>query len=476
MSAAERFLAVVRKHMLDPSRAATPDIWSPGLESLSRDALRSVQEEKLACAFDYLHEESTFYRKRFDEAGLGPGSVKTLDDLRKVPITRKMDWISDIEAHPPWGDFSPLRPERWSGGAGWTIFSTSGTTRTPRLFRHTSHDREVFAWMTARALWSYGIRPGYVALNCFFYGPSVAAWGLHHGLHLLGCAVIPGGPIPSEKRASMVHLTKPQVLLGTPSTLLSLAHRLKQQGFEPASAGVKVLVCAGEPGASVPATRRRLEATWGAAVHDDFGCTEVAQVPLGYTCSAAVAADGTSSVHLMEDAHIVEVLDPETLEPTPPGQRGTLVVTNLYSEGGPYLRYDMGDWIAVTNEACACGRTHARALGGLVGRNDHCLKIKGLQFFPGTFEDALRSLATVGDEYRIEVDTDRGEDSAGPERDIVRIVAERALTAVVTESEVAMRLRGILGISVLVTLVDAGTLPRTEGKGVRFVDRRVPTP
>lgn len=482
LEARDRFLSVVRKYRLDPERPGSGAIWSPELETASRDRIVAIQEEKLAAAFDYLFACSPFYRKRFEAAGLGPGSVKTLTDLRRVPITRKLDWIDDIEQNAPWGTFSPLLPETWAT-QGWMVFSTSGTTRQPRVFRHTLHDRDSWAWMAARALWSYGVRPGDVGLNCFYYGPSVAAWGLHNGLTLIGCPVIPGGSMPSERRALFVDTVRPTVLLGTPSTILTLGYRYMEMGRAPDKSGVRLIVCAGEPGATVPSTKKRIEELWGARVHDDFGCTEVAQAPLGYTCQHEVEKTAEEvNVHLMEDSHIVEVLDPETDEPVSDGERGTLVVSNLYSEAGPFLRFDMGDWISLTRERCACGRTHARALGGLRGRNDHCLKIRGLQFFPSTFEHALRAIDELGHEYRVEVEPEYRE--GGPvstrpqandrrrERDLVRVVTELKPGASITVEEVARRLHGALGIQVEVDLKPAGTLPRADGKGVRFVDKR----
>ncbi|HMG57824.1 MAG TPA: AMP-binding protein [Kofleriaceae bacterium] len=467
MTARDHFLAVVRKHAYPGPEG--PALWSAACEAPSRARLRTIQEEKLAAGFDYLFESSAFYRHRFELAGLRRGSVRSLDDLRRVPVTRKLDWMPDIEAHPPWGTFSPLSEQRWRASP-WMVFSTSGTTRRPRLFRHTTHDRDIWAWMNARALWSYGVRPGEVALNCFYYGASVAAWGLHEGLLRLGCPVVPGGAMPPERRAAVVVHVRPAVLLGTPSGLLTLGRRVQEQGDDPAAQGVRTLVCAGEPGAAIGPTRRRLQALWGAQVHDDFGCTEIAMAPLGYTCQAeAGKRDGEIGVHLMEDALIVEVLDPETLEPVPVGQRGTLVVSNLYSEAVPFLRFDMGDWVRLRDDPCACGRTHVRAVGGLLGRNDHCLKIKGLQFFPSTFEDAIRSIDGLGDEYRVDVLA-----SSEPDRDDVEIVVERGPGpgAALTASHVASRLRGILGITVVVSLVEPGTLPRSDGKGIRFVDRR----
>lgn len=469
-TARDRFLATVRKHQLDPHAPAGPHSWSPGLECLPRESLRALQSEKLSAAFDYLYEDSAFYRRRFEEAGLRPGDIRGVEDLHRIPITRKLDWIDDMAAHPPWGTFSPLGNARWSegrwdGGASWMVFSTSGTTRHPRLFRSTQHDRDQWAWMCARALWSYGVRPGQLALNCFFYGPSVAAWGMHAGLGLLGCGVVPAGPLPTDRKALFVQELRPQVLLGTPSTLLTLARRMETLGHDPRKAGVRTLVLAGEPGAAVRATKTRLEDAWGGAVaHDDFGCTEVAQAPLGYTCEAeAKKADGPIGVHLMEDALIVEVLDPQTYEPVAPGELGTLVVSNLYSESAPFLRFDMGDWVRLTDEPCACGRTHARALGGLLGRNDHCVKIRGLQFFPSTFEDAVRSIGGLGDEFRVEVQDPR---------DVVLVQVERAEDSPPAIEELGRRLRGLLGISVDLEVLPPGTLPRAEGKAQRFRDLR----
>ena len=483
MSARERYLEVLRRYTAPYQRRPREEgLWAPELEACSRDALRELQLAKLSAAFDYLVECSPYYRDFYRRAGLEQGAIKTFDDIRRIPVTRKTDWIPDIEAHPPWGTFSPLHE---SGAAhDWMVFSSSGTTRAPRMFRSTQHDRQTWGWLGARALWAYGVRPGTLAANCFFHGPSVAAWGLNEALGLLGCPVLPAGPMPLERKVMFIQNLRPQLLLGTPSTLLTIAERMRELGGHPEALGVKRMVCAGEPGANVPSTRKRLSEAWGGArVYDDFGCTEVAQGPLGYSCEATAAAAGdTIDVHLMEDTLLVEVLDPESLEPVAEGERGTLVVSNLYSEAGPFLRFDMGDWIRVVERSCDCGRTHRFAHGGLLGRNDHCVKIKGLQFFPSTFEDALRSIPGIANEYRIEVRAShRGGQPLGGEpakderrwsRDEVKILAETTPAFSLSLKEVAMRLRGILGISVELELLPPKTLPPTDGKGLRFIDRR----
>jgi len=416
------------------------EVWSTKLEKPNAKKLRKIQESKLKSAYQYLYTASEYYRKRFREADLDLNSVKTLEDLRRVPVTRKTDWISDIDEYPPWGSFSPLTDDAWLN-TPWMIFSTSGTTGRPRMFRHTTHDRQIWAWLNARALHAFGVRRGQVALNCFNYGASVAAWGLHEGLSLCGCPVVPGGAMAPERRAALMLHVRPQIILGTPSGLLSLARRIQERGADPSKLGVEILICAGEVGAAVRTTRRHLEDTWQAAVHDDFGCTEVAMGPLGYTCHAeARKSDGEVSVHLMEDTMIVEVLDPNTYEPIPSGEYGTLVVSNLYSEAAPILRFDMGDWVRITDEPCECGRTHRRAIGGLLGRNDHCLIVKGLQFFPSTFENAVRSLKGIGDEYQIEIFPR----CVNSDQETVKIVVETQSGVALSDVEIQSYLRGTL--------------------------------
>ena len=193
--------------------------------------------------------------------------------------------------------------------------------------------------------------------------------------------------------------------------------------------------------------------------------------PLGYTCSQLVKRkDKPPDTHMMEDVYIPEALDPDTYEPVPEGKPGILVVSNLYSEAQPILRYVMGDWIRITTEPCECGRTHARAIGGLQGRHDKMIKIRGLMFFPAAIEDAIRSLPEVGDEFRVEIDRVH-------DMDQVKVTIEPSPeTAELSDREraarVALAARGTLGIRVDVEVVPYGSLPRAQFKSDRLTDRR----
>ncbi len=467
----ERWRQLVQRHVSHPDRPGHAEFWCPDLETAPRERLRDIQSEKVALAYRLLWECSPFYRRKFEQAGLGPDAVGGVDDLPKVPPTRREEWLRDQEENPPWGTFSPLRQEDWTE-RGWMLFTSSGTAAAqPRVFRHTAFDRDLWSWLGSRALYAMGVRKGDVAINCFGYGTSVAFWGLHYALNHVGVPVIPGGGANTDRRAFFIRTYRPTVLLCTPSYALYLGRVLEEAGHSPRESSIRLIVAAGEPGPCVPATKRRIEDLWHARLHDDFGCTEVAMTPLGYTCSYQVKQkDHPVDVHLMEDVYVPEVVHPETLEPVAEGKRGLLVVSNLFSEAQPILRYVMGDWVSVTSEPCPCGRTHARALGGLQGRNDELLKIRGLMFFPAVIEDSIRRLPDLGDEFKVEI-------SRVNNMDRVKVTAEPSSPIPkedyhAPQDRVARALKGALGIDVEVELVPYGTLPRTTFKAKRLFDLR----
>jgi phenylacetate-CoA ligase len=468
----EQWRSFVWKACLRYDKPADDQCWVPELERASRERLREIQGEKLALAYRYLWHCSAFYRRKFEQAGLGPDSVRGIEDLGRIPLSYREEWLEDQQANPPWGTFSPLRQQDWLE-RGWMFFSTSGTTAAfPRVFRHTTFDRDVWTYLGARGLYAMGVRPRRdVAINCFSYGTSVAFWGMHYSLNHMGVPVISGGGASTERRGMLIQNYAPTVLMCTPSYSLYLGRAMQEAGISPRDSAIRLIIASGEPGAGVPATKQRVEELWNAEMHDHFGCTEVAMPPLGYTCSYQVQKrEGPVCTHMMEDVYIPEVLDPDTWEPVPEGKPGILVVSNLYSEAQPILRYVMGDWITVTTEACGCGRTQMRAVGGLRGRNDKLIKIRGLLFFPSAIEDAVRSIPEVSDEFRIVIDRVGDMDqvkatvepaSARPEAD------DPSLQAVVARS-----LKGTLGIRVDVEVVPHGSLERASFKADRLSDLR----
>ena len=463
------------REVRDPSRPGSPDYWSPSLDRASQEELRDIQGRKLRAAVRFAHARIPFYRRRFEAAGLEPGDVRSLDDLRRIPITTKQDMADDLAEHPPWGTYTSVDDAVWRE-RGWQTFMSSGTTGRPRVFRYTSFDRTVWSWINARAMWAMGFRPGSdSAMLAFGYGPHVWLWGVHYALNLMGIPILTAGGLDSRVRAHQIDELKPTVLACTPSYALYLAAVMRELGLDPASSSVRRLFCAGEPGISVPATRRRLEATWGAELHEFYGCTEAAPTAGAYTCAAVAAVkDQPPSPHVLDDTHIWEVVDPVTLEPVPDGQPGLSVVTNLCSEASPQLRFLVGDMTTLAREPCRCGRTSTRAAGGFLGRADDMLNIRGVTLFPSAVEDAVRRVPEVGEEFEIVVSSERELDvltvrvecrpDVGPEDH--ELVAKRVETEVISRCE----------LRPLVEVLAHGVLPRTQQKARRVRDLRRPEP
>jgi phenylacetate-CoA ligase len=450
----------------------TEAYWSHELDTAGAERLHELQSEKLRAAVRYAYAWIPLYRRKFDAIGLEPGDIRGIDDLQNIPITTRQDMSEDLAANPPWGSYTAVDGAAWRD-RGWQIFASSGTTAQARVFRYTQFDREMWSWTNARALWSMGFRPGRdSALLAFGYGPHVWLWGVHYALNLMGIPIVTAGGLDSRGRARFVDMYQPTILACTPSYALYLGNLMLELGLDAAASSVRYLFCAGEPGYSVPATRRKLEELWQAELHEFYGCTEASPSAGGYTCPAAVQDKSIAVTHLMEDTHVWETVDPESLRTVTEGQRGLSVVTNLCSEASPQLRFLVGDFTTLNHAPCACGRTHVRAMGGFVGRADDMLNIRGVTLFPSAVEDAVRRVAEIGEEFQIVV----SHDSRG--MDLLTIVAEPrpeigqdAYPAVARqiEDEIVSRCE----LRPHVDLRPYGTLPKTEFKAKRVKDLRI---
>jgi len=464
----ERWIAVLRKFSRGTEAPASRKYWAPQFECVSRPRIRDIQEEKLSVMLPYLYEHSRFYRNKFDAVKLRPGEIKSLGDLTQFPVTTKDEMAMDVVAHPPWGTYTPISERIWKT-QGWMVFSTSGTTTTPRSFRYTALDRELWATTSARALYAMGVREGDTALTCTNYNPHVFFWSTHYALNLMRVAVIPGG-VQTERRAQMIALYRPNLLIATPSYSLHLANAMRDAGFDPAASSIEKVICGGEPASGIPSTRRRIEQTWNAEFHDVYGCTEAVAAGWAVTCREGLRSHPVST-HVQEDLQIWETVDPDTMEPVPKGSPGLTVVTNLNSEGSPQLRFVVGDFTTLDYDRCVCGRTLARARSGFAGRADDMLNIRGQKLFPSVIEQVVRGFEALADEFQIVLETEGVMDTltiVAETRDHIhqgdgaRLV-ELIAAEVIRQCELRPRVR----------LVKAGTLPKTEFKARRVIDRRV---
>jgi len=493
------WLAQAERHQLDLDRPSGPRFWSERLETMSPDELRAVQDTKLRAAVRFAYECVPFYRHKLDRAGIDPGDVGSVDDLAHLPVTTRQEMAEDVAAHPPWGTYTSVDDAVWAE-RGWQVFATSGTTGLPRVFRYTAFDRVAWSWIGARAMWAMGFRPGRdSAMLAFGYGPHVWLWGVHYALHRMGVPIVTAGGLDSRTRARFIDAYRPTILACTPSYALYLAAVAEELGIDPATTSVRFLFCAGEPGISVPSTRARLEARWGAELHEFYGCTEAAPSAGAHTC-AAVARPGPGGepgqpppgaepgqpgpgaepgqpppgaepgLHLSEDTHLWEVVDPVSHAPVPDGQRGVSVVTSLHSEASPQLRFVVGDWARLVRDRCACGRTSARALGGFAGRADDLLNVRGVTLFPSAVEDAVRRVAEVGEEFEVVVDRPRDLDVLTVRVEVRRDVdaGRHPAVARLVESEIVSRCE----LRPVVEVLPHGVLPRTERKARRVRDLR----
>lgn len=467
----DAWLRSIRSHRPSPDAPGSEEFWAEPLERLSRDELRALQSERLRLAVRYAHARIPLFRRKIERIGLVPDDVRDVGDLAKLPLTTKQEMAEDLEQNPPWGTYTAVDARGWLE-SGWQVFASSGTTARPRAFRYTAFDRDTWAWHDARAMWAMGFRPGRdSALLAFGYGPHVWLWGVHYALNLMKIPIVTAGGLDSRTRARFIEQYRPTILCCTPSYALYLGMLMREAGVDPRATAVRFLFCAGEPGFSVPATRRQLEEMWDAELHEFYGCTEAAPAAGGYTCSAvAKRKDGPVSTHLMEDGQIWETVDAETLAPVPPGVRGLSVVTNLCSESSPQIRFLVGDFTTLTEEPCECGRTHARAIGGFVGRADDMLNVRGVTLFPSSVENAVRRIADAGSEFEIVLTTERSLDVL-----TVRVEPRPGLAPGLhadlrrrIESEIVAACE----IHPIVEVVSPGALPRTEFKAKRVRDLR----
>lgn len=417
--------------------------------------LRAQQLHRLRRLLEEVATGNPFYKRKWQASGTGDaGALRSLDDLRRFPFTTKQDLLADQEATPPFGTILTYPLERYS-----RFHLTSGTSGRPLRWLDTPQSWDWWCRCWAFVYRAAGVGQADRVFFPFSFGPFIGFWAGFDAATRLGALALPGGGQDSALRARTMLETGATVLVCTPSYALRLAQVAREQGLDPAALPVRVTIHAGEPGASIPATKARIEAAWGARCFDHFGMTEAGAV--GFECTAP-----PGGIHINESEFVAEVLDPGSGQTAWEGE-GELILTNLGRSGSPVIRYRTGDRVRLITARCACGRTFARLAGGVLGRVDDMLVIRGVNIFPSGIEDIVRRHPAV-DEFRIEV-------YRQDEMDQLRVLLEiddgrhgpagrdRAVAAVAED------LRGSFGLRIDAQPVPAGTLPRFELKARRVV-------
>ena len=436
--------------------------FDPEIETASREEMRRIQEPRFLEMVRYTYERSPFYRRKLDEAGVRPGDIRSLDDIGKLPFTTKDELKADQAQHPPWGTNLTVPLEECL-----RVHSTSARTGRPLMVLDTPEDCAGFCRSYARGLYGMGIRKSDMLMAAFSYGPWIGFWSGFYAAQEIGCLMFPAGGMTTEQRIDAL-LTYPITVLGsTPSYGLYMAEEAKKRGVDLATQSkVRITWHTGEPGASIPATKEKLEAAFGAKAFDLPGLTEIAA--WGFSCTAH-----SGLVHVHEDYCYPEILDLESGEPTRPGQLGELIFTTLYRKAMPLLRYRTRDIVKVADRPCPCGRTLFSVEGGVLGRLDDMKKIRGVIVYPRRVEEIVRTFPEM-EEFQMVIRRVKGLDDL-----IVKVDPSPSLRReeyADLAARMASKLRIGLGIRAEVEVVPPGSLPRWDHKAKRLVDERQEVP
>ncbi len=364
--------------------------FDPTVEKMPREKLRVLQLEKLQALLRQICGRNRFYTKKYQDAGVSPSDVRSFSDFSKLPFTYKSELVQAQEEAPPFGTNATF-PE----SAYTRVHQTSGTTGAPLRVVDTAE-----SWDWWGRCWGHVLRGADVTATDrvflpFSFGPFIGFWAAVEGAKQIGAMMIPGGGWDSIQRLEMMRDLGATVVCCTPTYALRLAEIARSTNFDMRSIPVRALIHAGEPGANVAQTKARIQEAWGAKCFDHAGASEVG----AHSFECEIQPGG---IHLLESEFIAEVLDPETGKEVLPGELGELVMTNLGRPGFPVIRYRTGDLVRPNLSPCACGRTFARFDGGLLGRSDDMVTIRGVNVYPTAIENVIRQFSTV-DEFQVTV-------------------------------------------------------------------------
>ncbi len=417
------------------------------LENASRSLIEEHQLARLQLGLSRILPHNRFYEEKLLSHQVTI-SLRILDDLSSFPFTTKQELVADQETYPLFGCNLTYPMNEYI-----RLHQTSGTTGKPLKLLDTQESWDWWAecWMSVYQ--SAGVTRDDVIFLAFSFGPFIGFWSAYEGAKRLGALTVPGGGMDSLQRLRAIQEIDATVLVCTPSYALHLAEVAQEHGLNMQLSNVRITIHAGEPGASIPSTRERIQSAWNARTYDHAGMTEMGA--FGFACSEQ------QGLHVNEGEFIAEILDPVTNQPVHEGQTGELILTNLGRWGNPAIRYRTGDLVCHGGYSCACGRTFLLLPGGVLGRVDDMLIVRGVNVYPSALANILHRFPEVK-EYRVIVT------SEGPMDEIaLQIECPPYLkSAIADELHIALNLR------VPIETVEPGTLPRFELKARRVEDRR----
>lgn len=429
------------------------EFWEPNIEKIPQKELLDLQAEKLRYLVRYVYDHSRFYRDRFDKAGVKPEDIKTLNDLTKLPFTRK----TDLRDTYPYGMMSvPLdRVIRFH--------ASSGTTGKPTVVAYTKRDVEEWTTSMARALTSIGLGRGDIVQVSYGYGLFTGGLGLHYGVEAIGASALPASVGNTERQVELMVDMGTTAIACTPSYFLHINEVAEKMKVKIMNTKLRAGVFGAEPWSDE--TRKRIEDITGIKAYDIFGTSEMSG-PLFTECKYQ------NGIHIWGDQYLIEVIDPETGEQLSDGERGELVATTLAKEAMPLIRFRIGDITVLNSEKCSCGRTHPRIMR-IMGRSDNMIIVRGINVFPSQVEAVLMQIPEVGEHFQIIVERKGALDAMTVQVEVTpKAFSDKVEDILKIKQKVKHQLKIVLNLDTNVELVEYGKLPRSMGKAQRVTDKR----
>ena len=425
----------------------------PELETMTRPEIEKLQMERLKTTLQRCMN-APFYKKRFEEHGLKPEDIRSLEDLRKIPFTTKQD----LRDNYPFGmSVVPLEQVV-------RLHSSSGTTGTPTVILHTQKDLDEWANAVARCLYMVGLRPGDIFQNSSGYGMFTGGLGFQYGAERLGMLTVPAAAGNTKRQLKFISDFGTPALHAIPSYAARMYEVMQEMGIDPRrDTKLRTLIIGAEPHSEEQ--RRRIEDMLGVKAYNSFGMSEMCGPGVAFECQEQ------NGLHIWEDYYIVEIIDPDTLEPVPEGEVGELVLTTINREAMPLLRYRTRDLTRILPGECPCGRHHKR-LDRMKGRSDDMIILKGVNIFPIQIETILLQFKELGSDYLITLETAESNDEMTVEVELSQLFTDDYGRLQALTREITRQLKDEILVTPRVKLVPKGALPKSEGKAVRVKDLR----
>lgn len=424
------------------------------IETLARKDLQDLQLKRLKKIVNHCYSNSSFYRKKFDNIGLSPSDIRTLDDVRKIPFTVK----TDLRDNYPFGMMGVSIDDVVE------IHASSGTTGNPIIGPYTANDVVNWKKLMARTIFTAGVRKSDVIHNAYGYGLFTGGLGFHYGAMELGSLIVPISGGMTLRQIKLMTDLKATVLCCTPSFAVYLAEVMAKEGIDPKTAlNLRVGMFGAEPWSE--RIRERIQEALGLEAFDIYGLTELCGPGISVECSKH---DG---LHVWEDHFLVETIDPKTGEVLSQGEEGELVFTALTKTALPMLRFRTRDISRIEDEVCGCGRTHSRMFK-IMGRSDDMLIIRGVNVFPSQVENVIMSFPELATQYQILVDRPGALDTFAIKVELKEIVQKTMIDKEKLIANIKTKIRDITGLSAALEIVPCGELPRSAGKSKHVLDLR----